>query len=624
MSQYSSKLSLALLAVCSLLVSGCATHGPQGQDLLKNTKQLTVKGHADLYNNGAFHVPRTEIALIPAGPSASELALELVGLKARQSFVQSIKNARDSVYLVADGTKKSYHFAKGIHQSTDEVAQYITDYSRPNSKLLIYKAYPRTKHIVGESWRVAGETANAVGAWGDELANSSLDAGQAISSATDTVSAVTVTGSWRLAKDIARSSTDGAGDKAVYAWDEFVQGYAALPSNLSERVGAVQDSISLADFAKAYDKSQDYRERRSEFYTDIVVDATESYGSDIKRSFKKAGESFDEMSQTGISLATLKAARWVLQGIFWDSLIKPMGAVAVGSVGYLTVNTVTFPIVLVAHSSVPTAEIAVEVTWNTAGSFYDVVAPSAIAATASLFSMAEFVGGNAAAGLTAATGATAGGVTYVAGKASAAAVSAGGYSAGKTVQYIGVPLSAAGVAVAGGATGVVVGGASVIAGGTLVVAGEASAATTQVMGNLLAGGTLAAGTTASVAAGTGLGVFEVAKAVVVPTGYGLGGGVVLGYGTLSQLAAHSILAVGDASYMVLSLEGPRWVLYAVKGELGQGDALAPGTVLDLEKMQSAGEVFSYLPVSDEEMKKVLESIPGDLPQLKTEQLRSQE
>lgn len=604
-----------LLAGVAVMLSACATHSPQGQDLLKNTKQLTAKGHSDLYNNGAFHVPHTEIALIPAGPSAAELALELAGFKARQSFFQSIKNARDSVYLVADGSKKSYRLAKNIHSGTDDVAQYITDYARPNSKLLIYKAYPRTKHIIGESWRVAGETADSVGTWGENIASGSLGAGQAISSAADTVSAVAVTGSWGLAKDIARSSTDGAGEKAVYAWDEFVQGYAALPSNLSQRAGAVQESITLADFAKAYDKSQDYRERRSDFYTDIVVDATNNYSADIKESFQKAGEAFDDVGDTGISLATLKAARWVLQGIFWDSIIKPAGAVAVGSVGYLTVNTVIFPVVLVAHSSVPTAEIAVEVTWNTGGAFYDVVAPTAIAATASLFSVAELVGGNTAAGLTAATGATVGSATYVAGKASAAAVAGGGYAVGKTVQYIGVPLSAAGIAVTGSAAGVVVGGASAVAGSTLVVAGEASAATIQVMGNVLAGTTLAAGATASTVAGAGLGVFELTKAVVVPTGYGLGGGVVLGYGTLSQLAAHSILAVGDASYMVLSLEGPRWVLYAVKGELGQGDELAPGTVLDLEKMQSAGEQFSYLPVSDEEIKKVVESIRGDLPQL---------
>jgi hypothetical protein len=43
------------------------------------------------------------------------------------------------------------------------------------------------------------------------------------------------------------------------------------------------------------------------------------------------------------------------------------------------------------------------------------------------------------------------------------------------------------------------------------------------------------------------------------------------------------------SYLFLSLEGPRWVLYAVKGKLGKGEDLAPGAMLDLKSMQEAGE-----------------------------------
>jgi hypothetical protein len=39
------------------------------------------------------------------------------------------------------------------------------------------------------------------------------------------------------------------------------------------------------------------------------------------------------------------------------------------------------------------------------------------------------------------------------------------------------------------------------------------------------------------------------------------------------------------SYLVLSLEGPRWVLYAVKGKLGKGEDLVPGAMLDLKLMQ---------------------------------------
>ncbi len=69
------------------------------------------------------------------------------------------------------------------------------------------------------------------------------------------------------------------------------------------------------------------------------------------------------------------------------------------------------------------------------------------------------------------------------------------------------------------------------------------------------------------------------------------------------------------SYLALSLEGPRWVLYAVKGKLGKGEDLVPGATLDLKSMQEAGEEFYNIPVSDEEMKNVVESVYGELPEV---------
>jgi len=109
-------------------------------------------------------------------------------------------------------------------------------------------------------------------------------------------------------------------------------------------------------------------------------------------------------------------------------------------------------------------------------------------------------------------------------------------------------------------------------------------------------------------------VYELSKAVVVPAGYELGGGLVLSYETLTQLSAHTVLAVSDCAYMVLSLEGPRWVLYAVKGNTGKGDDLPVGAVVDLKKMQEQGEEIYNLPVSDEEMKKIVESVYNNLPE----------
>ena len=142
--------------------------------------------------------------------------------------------------------------------------------------------------------------------------------------------------------------------------------------------------------------------------------------------------------------------------------------------------------------------------------------------------------------------------------------------------------------------------------------GELVSGSSKVAATAVAGTTLAVGTSASVLTGAGYGVYQLSKAVVVPSTYTLSSGVVLGYGSLSQIAGHSILAVSDASYVVLSMEGPNWVVYSVKGVLGVGEALAPGTVLDLENMQNEGEQFKKLPITPVEMDKVIEALPEDL------------
>jgi len=57
------------------------------------------------------------------------------------------------------------------------------------------------------------------------------------------------------------------------------------------------------------------------------------------------------------------------------------------------------------------------------------------------------------------------------------------------------------------------------------------------------------------------------------------------------------------------------VLYAVKGKLGIGDDLVPGTMLDLKSMQEGGDEIYNIPVSGEEMKSVVESVYGELPEV---------
>jgi hypothetical protein len=189
----------------------------------------------------------------------------------------------------------------------------------------------------------------------------------------------------------------------------------------------------------------------------------------------------------------------------------------------------------------------------------------------------------------------------------------------KTIQYIGVPLTAAGIAIGGGVVGTVIRGGTI--GRAVKVGGKIVAGTTMIFGNIIAGGVLVGGSAGSVAIASGQGLYYMSKSIVVPSGYLFQTGVVLSYESIMQLGAHSILAVADCAYLVLSLEGPRWVIYAIKGNLGKGEKIAPGTMLNLKKMQKSGEVIKYVPVANKTMKRVIKSTYRTLPTKKIKKLK---
>jgi preprotein translocase subunit SecD len=85
----------------------------------------------------------------------------------------------------------------------------------------------------------------------------------------------------------------------------------------------------------------------------------------------------------------------------------------------------------------------------------------------------------------------------------------------------------------------------------------------------------------------------------------------MNYEMVSQLSAHTILAVSDFSYLVLSLEGGKWVVYAVKDTSGKAKSLLSGAVVDLEQVKKEGNDIVKVPVSDEEMEKILDKSKQD-------------
>ncbi len=673
---------LLLFALLGLLFSGCATTGGMREDPLKNTKKLVTEGHVSLYRNGAFRVPNTSISLIPAGPSALEFAGELAGMRARQSLETSIKNAADSVYVVSEGTKLTYRVSKSMSETTNAGADAIRKSSRENSTLLVERSSELGKNIIGKSWELSKKTFQSGDAVGGAISENSQALGNKISeggskqgaglaagsvqAAKDIVQAGTeggtalseagtrqgtglAAGSLQAAKDISASSSGRSASALKYGANAFVKGYATVPAKMKKRAGEIGDSLRDAKFGGIISAENERRKELSRKTVDLMSDTAGNYASDVSSSFSKAGEELKSYHTTGVGLAALKSVRWVLQGVLWDATIEPLTKMTAASVGYIGVNFLAFPSLVVVREGAATTEVAVEVTWDAAKTGYDLVAPTGVAAVAGVYSLLDYTGSHVVAGATVVGGTVAGygeagvskaagvvvkGGSYVPAGAAAAAgtvagygeaglskvagvvIKGGGYAAGKGVQYIGIPLASAGIAMGGGTIGTAVGGAGIATGGTLFVTGEAGSAATQVFGNVIAGATLAGGTAVSAAGGAAYGVYELSKAVVVPTGYELGSGIVLSYGTLSHIGAHSILAVSDCAYMVLSLEGPRWVLYAVKGDLGKGDDLPAGAVVDLNAMHKSGEEIYYLPVSDKEMNSVVQSVYDNLPEMK--------
>ena len=602
-----------VLACCAL---AACTHSPQQQDPLRNTKKLAAEGHATLYNNGAFQVPTTTIHLIPPGPSALELAGELAGMRALQSFQESVKHARESVNLAKAGVERSMSAAGTINRGAGAVAQEARGVTRRGADLM--SAAPRVgSRVVAVSVSRAGPTYSATHDVGERVAEGALEAGRAMSDATQRAASGVMSGTIAGAGAVAGGGLALSRRHVSFAAEKFVKGYAAAPGKVGARASAVADAASLSRFADAFERSGEWPSSASGEFADMMLDAARNYSRDVGGSFNAARDEIGRARDTGLTLAAMKSLRWVLQGIFWDATIKPVTKVTVGGLGYVTVKGVAYPALITVNEGAVVANLAVQVAWNTAGTAYDITAPSATAAVAGLVSAGELVGGAALGGAGMVAGSAASGGTYVAGQTAAGVTAGGGYVAGKTVQYVAAPLSAVGVAGGGTVVGVVAGTGVGVSGAAVAASGLAAEGTTLIAGTATAATVGATGSVVSVAAGAALGTYELAKAVVVPAGHELGAGIVLSYGTLSQLGAQSILAVSDASYMVLSLEGPRWVLYAVKGNVDKGENIPTGAVLDLKAMQRAGETLYAVPASEDEVKRVVDSLYETLPEANT-------
>ena len=154
-----------------------------------------------------------------------------------------------------------------------------------------------------------------------------------------------------MAGKVSEKSLKRAGASVTYAKESFVLGYAAPPARTKERARKVGDSISDLSIVKIIKEEDERRGRWAGKAVDLFGETVNEYSGKVSETFGKAGEEFRETYKTsGLSLAALKSLRHVIQGVFWDATIEPMANITAASVGYIAVNTVAFPVMVVTRS----------------------------------------------------------------------------------------------------------------------------------------------------------------------------------------------------------------------------------------------------------------------------------
>ncbi|MCB1179897.1 MAG: hypothetical protein KDK36_20135, partial [Leptospiraceae bacterium] len=384
--------------------------------------------------------------------------------------------------------------------------------------------------------------------------------------------------------------------------DSFVIGYVNIDEYYKKAFNDAGENLSGGAFSEAIGKATKFAGEMNSGLTDSLSEVVFNYGEGTGKEFSKSSGYMSDVSDgAGLSFAVLKSFASITKGIFYDAIIKPVVQLGAITVGYVAVNAVIYPVMITTISGVSVTYVAIEVFKVGGKGIIYLVAPTAQLALAGVIGSGKFLVLESYNALdeSSKVGAK---TSYF---ASAKMIKTTGVVTEGAGTYVLAPISLVGVSsaniVAGG--GVAVGGT---AAGSAVAAGGGSVQVVNYsLGKSTAGSVAAVGTTGSLAVSMGHGVYRLGKAIGIPIGVGLGSGVVMSYEMTAQLSAHSILAVSDFSYLVLSLEGEKWVIYAIKDKTGKAKYLLTGAVIDLEQVKKEGNEIVKVPVSEEEMKKVL-------------------
>ncbi len=385
---------------------------------------------------------------------------------------------------------------------------------------------------------------------------------------------------------------------------DFLIGYISLADNLNHAYSEIDSQKTYDEFKKDSKSSEELRSNWSNYSLGLISDSVLSYTKNISNSFNNAKEEISNSDEYGVTLSLFSSLGWLLDGALWQGLIKPSSNILIGGVGYVLTNGVVYPVMATTSGAKSGLNYAVEFTKFGFKSTYYVFAPSLKLAIASVISSGQAVIEQSSYAATKIMKPLGEGYLKAEKVIGSSIIHSSGYVKKSVSKYVVAPSIYMGGNLLSAGTGVVIGATGTTAGLGIGITGEVVNLSSNIVeGGVVSTGTLV-GSTVSTAYGTSLMLYHGSYSIVVPTGATLGSGVVLTYGMLSQIGAHTILALGDVSYVVLSLEGPKWVLYGIKGDIDKAD-YDQGALIDLNKLHKQGEEIRKVELTQEDVNKLM-------------------
>ncbi|MCZ8157528.1 MAG: hypothetical protein O9264_15505 [Leptospira sp.] len=587
-------LSISFISIiCFCLVLTCKSTETDQDDPLKNSKKLIREGHKSLYYQGAVPIAGTSIKFIPP---MEEGEIYIYGKKfkfAKEEFSKAITKASESIIVIKNGTKYSWSLADDVSKSGNEAVNYIEQNATLPGIYIMYESNAKAYGLIGSSFDEGMKAHNKVIQNSEQLRKDWETWAE-----------------YRFKDPAERDKTPAfqARMKSYNqifktSFDSFVYGYVDMDEALKSAWDEYYEVIDSGGWRDLYTEVHELRTIVSDSISSTWKETFFNYGEATKEELASAGKDIESIADgEGLSFSLLKAFVKTTKAIFYDAIIEPVGKIGVLSIGYIGVNAVVYPAAIISVGTTTSVYLLAETVTVAGKGVVYIIAPNVQLALGALLGSTEIVVGESYESLRAGGKAS----SYVVRKTSKYTTKGAAIITEKSGKYILAPSTLIGVTTSQTIVGGGLSLSGTTAGGVVTATSAGLQTTTYVASKTTAAGVGVTGTVTSFGTGTVFGIYYLGKSVGVPMGVGVGSGVVLSYEVMSQMSAHSLLAVADCSYLVLSLEGGKWVVYGVKDVSNKANGLFSGAIVNLEQVRKEGGTIVKVPLTQEEADRILE------------------